>query len=178
MDAVGRVADAVLESIADDAPPPRRGGRDPQLPACGLQSIEQGEEADARLDQGVTELLVDLEHSIHPLQVEDDTAPEHRRGAAVGEIATGGHRPQRNSVAARDLHDGLDFFRGFRSDAGGCGMRVGIARRKGIQVGVAILLRHQHPLFADRFREASQGALEVGGADARGQYGGLRHGAP
>ena len=100
----------VVERVADDAAPAEVGARDHQLVPAGLDRLVEVEPAHARLDDRVRELLVDLEHAVHPPQAEDDRAADARRRPAVAVVAAGRVRPERGLVQVGDAHDLLDLL--------------------------------------------------------------------
>ena len=106
----GQVRGAVLERVADDAPPADVGHREHELVTAGLDRLVQVEPAHAGLDDGVPELLVDLEHAVHLPQAHEHRSLHARRGAAVPVVAAGRVRPQRHAVPGGDADDLLHLL--------------------------------------------------------------------
>ena len=91
-------------------PQPRSAHRQPQLVTARLDRVVEVEPADARLDHRVAELLVDLEHAVHPAQVDDDRAADARRRAAVAVVLADPRDPERHAVLVGDPDDRLDLL--------------------------------------------------------------------
>ena len=113
---VRHVRDAVVERVADDAPPAEVRDREHQPVPARLDRLVEVEPAHARLDDRVRALVVDLEHAVHPAETDDHGALHARRGAAVAVVPAGPVRPQRNLVLVRDPHDLLDLLDGLRHE--------------------------------------------------------------
>ena len=82
-------ADAMIESIANQAAPARFGRRNQQRYLMLSQILIHVEEADARLDQRISLFLVYFQNPIHPFQIEHYCATHGWAGAPVPEIAAG-----------------------------------------------------------------------------------------
>ena len=108
--AVREVGDPVVERVADDAPPPEIGDGEHERVTARLQRVVEVEPAHAGLDDGVAELLVDLEDAVHVAQADRHRAADARRGPAVAVVAPGRVRPHRDRVAVGDPHDLLDLL--------------------------------------------------------------------
>ena len=170
--AVGRVAEAVLQGVADHAAPPEIGHGDPQLVARRAHRLVQVEEAHARLDDRIGGVAVDLEHAVHPPQVHDDGPAHARRRAAVAVVPALRAHPERDAVVVRDPHDRLELLDRLGLHDGG-GLVVVPPREP---VGVAELPQlldvGEHVLRADGRAEAVESRVEcllgqVGGEHAR-----------
>ena len=72
-----RAAAATLERIAHGRAPARIGRVDPDIELVLLNVTIKVEIADAGLDHGVVNLVVDLEYPVHAFQIDDDAAREH-----------------------------------------------------------------------------------------------------
>ena len=83
--------------------------------SAGLDGVVQVEPADAGLDHGVAELLVDLEDLVHVLERQHHGAAHLRRGAAVAVVLAAADRPQRDPVLVGDADDRLDLLDGGRA---------------------------------------------------------------
>ena len=118
VDAVGEVRDPVVERVPDDAAPAEVGDGEHQLVAARLDRVVEVEPADARLDDRVRRLLVDLEHAVHPAEVDDDRAAHPRRGAAVAVVLADARDPDRHPVLVGDPDDLLDLLDRLRLDDG------------------------------------------------------------
>ncbi len=79
--AVGQVGDAVVERVADDAAPADVRDRQHEVMAARDDRVVEVEPAHARLDDGVGELLVDLQDPVHVAQAHDGAS---RRPAERG----------------------------------------------------------------------------------------------
>ena len=110
------VGHPVVERVPDDAPPAQVGDRDHQLVAARLDRVVEVEPADARLDDGVGELLVDLEHPVHVPQADDHRPVHARRRAAVAVVLARAVRPERDPMLVRDPDDRLDLLDRRRHD--------------------------------------------------------------
>ena len=100
--AVGGVAEAALEGVADDAAPADVGHRGHQPRADRPEVLVQVEEAHAGLDDDVPGLVVDLEHAVHPVQVDHDASVDPRDGPAVAVVLASGDGPQRDAAVGGD----------------------------------------------------------------------------
>ncbi len=101
---------AVLEGVPDDAAPAEVRHRDHQARPGGPERLVEVEPADARLDDGVRAVLVDLEHAVHPPQAHEHGPVEARRRAAVAVVHPRRMRPERYRMLVRDPHDRLDLL--------------------------------------------------------------------
>ena len=76
---------------------------------------------DARLDDSVAVLLVDLDDAVHSLQVENQGAGHTWRSPSIAKVATGRDGPDRNAVFTRDSQHALDLVdRSRRHGTRGC----------------------------------------------------------
>ena len=134
---VGRVADAAVERVADDAAPPEVGRVEHEDGVCRLQVLVEVEVRDAGLQQGIAVLLVDLQDAVHPLaHVDDDRAGQPWRRAAVAVVLARGDRRQRDAVTVGDPHDLLDLLGAPGSDDGGREELIVAEHRIGVAVGL------------------------------------------
>ena len=92
-------------------PPPRSATRSTAWPARPARVVEV-EKPDARLDDGVRALLVDLEHAIHVAQAPRSPSRSTRgAGPAIAVVAALAVRPQRHLVLVRATRqDRLDLL--------------------------------------------------------------------
>ena len=163
MVAVGRVAEAPFERVADDAAPPRRGRIDPELRAPRAQMRMQIEVGHAGLDERVAERLVHLEDAVHAPQIDHDRAGQAGRRPAVGVVAAGRNGPQRQTIAARDAQHLPNFLD--RSGQYGRGCREARLLRAGSEwIGVLgqFVVRYDDMRFADNRTEAAQRRSKTG----------------
>ena len=119
---------------------------------------------DARLDQAVEVLGVDLEHLAHLREIERDPAAERRDVALErGARPVGDHR---QAMAGADLDDGTHFFGRMRE-----GDRVG---RGAGMVGLilAVLLAHRH----GRAQAVAEQGADLVQRGAHGRDGEVVHG--
>ncbi len=169
-----RASGAVVERVADHTAPARVGAVDPELQLAVANVAIQIEVADARLDECVCLVFVQIEHLVHALQIEHDAARVHGRGAAIGEVAAGGDRVQRHRVLVRGTHDLLYLLYRFRRYSRGSDAFALFApeRRVRVAVGVHVVVAREYPLRADGIGELFDRFFEVGGADSgRGSHG-------
>src|SRR5262249_18705281 len=125
-----------------------------------LDRVVEVEPADAGLDDRVAELLVDLEHAVHPTEVDDDRPAYPRRRAPVAVVLPDARHPERHLVLVRDPHDRLDLLDRLRLHD----------RRRLVVVPPAVpewvpelahrLLVGQYVLGADRRGERLEGSCE------------------
>ncbi len=169
VDPVGHVRRAVVERVADHAPPPEIGDREHQPVPAGLDRLVEVEPAHAGLHDGVGALLVDLEHAVHPPQAHDHRAAHARSRPAVAVVAAGPVRPQRHAVLVGQPHDRLDLLdaRRHHHRRG----RVVVPRRVRERVAelAQVGLAGQDLLGAERGGERVDGAREPRLVDARRQ---------
>ena len=127
VDAVGHVGEAVLERVRDDAAPADVDDRGDEVVAARLDGFVEVEPAHARLDDGVAELLVDLEDPVHVAEGQHHRAAHLRRGTAVPVVLPAADGPEGDAVLVRDPDDRLDLLHGrglttpqgtFRADPG------------------------------------------------------------
>ncbi len=125
------------------------------------------EVAHAGLDERVCLVLAHLEDLVHALQVEHDAARVDRRRAAVGEIAPGRDRVERNRVAVRDLDDLLNLRHGLGRDSRGGDLLAGLAPERRVRVAIRVhgFVAREHPVLADSGTELLDGRGEIGRAD-------------
>ena len=114
-----RVADAVIERIADGTAPAGIWAVDPDLEAALFDVAVEIEVRDAGLDEREAAPVVDLENPVHALQVDDDAAREIRRRAAVTQVLAGRDRIKRNAMRVGDANDRLHLLDGRRNHGGG-----------------------------------------------------------
>ncbi len=105
-----RAAAAALERVAERRAPAGIGRVDPDVELVLLDVTVEVEVAHARFDDGVVDLVVDLEHAVHALEIDDHAARVGRGGRAVTQVAAGRDRPERNLVLVRDPHDRLHLL--------------------------------------------------------------------
>src|SRR5271170_4541488 len=110
---------AAIDGIADQAAPSGIGGINPYFQILVLNIFVQIEITDAGFNQRVVVLYVDLENSVHALQIEDHAASEQRRRSAISEILAGGNRPEGNFESVGDSYDLLHLLDGIWSNRGG-----------------------------------------------------------
>src|SRR5690606_17534314 len=161
--AVRGVAHTAVHSVAQRAGNRRRRGEGQhQRDVVFLQVVIQLTVGHAGLDQGSTQLSVDVKDLVHLLQVEDDLTALPRCGGAITEVAAGGDGPDRNLVFVTDLHHTLDLLHGGGGD--GCRRRmVSVLRRHhDLVVGDELLVFHQHIVIAQQGAELGHGLLKLG----------------
>jgi hypothetical protein len=155
----------VVERVADDAAPAEVGDREHQLVAAGLDRLVEVEPAHARFDDGVPQLLVDLEHAVHPSQAQDDRAAHSRRRAAVPVVAASAMRPERDLVLVRDPHDLLDLLDRLGHDHRRGGVVVPALVGKRVAKLAQVGLVGEHAVGTDGGGEAVERAGEVACGD-------------
>ena len=164
---VGQIGDAVVEGVADHAAPAEVGDREPQLvPAC-LDRLVEVEPPDARLDDGVAELAVDMQHAVHPPQVDDDRAAHPWRRAAVPVVLADPGNPERHVLLVRDPDDRLDLFDRAGLDDGGGLVVVPVAEPEWIAVLGHVLRGREDVLGAHDALELPEGGGERALGDRR-----------
>src|SRR5581483_1033719 len=114
-----------------------------------LERLVQVEPADARLDDRGGELLVDLEHAVHPPEVDDDRAADARRGAAVAVVPAHAGHPQRQPALVGDADDRLDLLDRLRLDDRGGVVVVPALEPERVAELAQVLLGREHVLRAD-----------------------------
>ena len=165
-----RIADAMIERVADHAAPARVRAVDEHLQVAVLDVAVQVEVGHARLDDGVVALVVDLDDAVHALEIEHDAAGEVGCGTAVAEVAAGRDRIDRDAIAVRRAHDRLDFIHVVRRDRGGDQDLLGLVlhRRVGVAVQARILVLGEYPVASHGVLEFAESRLEVLFVNARG----------
>ena len=168
VDAVRQVRGAVLERVADDAPPADVGHREHELVAARLDRLVQVEPAHARLDDRIPELLVDLEHAVHPPQAHEHRSLHARRRAAVPVVASGRVRPQRHAVPRGDADDLLHLLDRRRHHDRRAGVVVPRRVLERVAELAQVVLRREHALRTEERLEVAErrreGACRNGGA--------------
>ncbi len=166
------VADAVVQRIADGAAPARVGGVDPDLQPAVLDVAVEVEIGDARLNQGEMALGVDLQHAVHPLQVDDDAAADIGAGAAIGVVLAGGDRVERDPVPVGCPDNGLDLLHRVRANGGRGDQLIGLVlgHRERVPIREQVVVRGEDPVLPDGGLEFPKGGCEVLRADAGRQY--------
>jgi hypothetical protein len=146
-----RVADAVIQRVADRAAPTRIRRVDPQLQAAVLNVAIQVDVRDAGLDEREVAPRVHLEHAIHSLEIHGNAAAHVRRRAAVREILARRDRVQRNLELVRSANDRLHLLGGIRSHGGRRDQLVRLILDIGevIAIRVDVLIAREHPVLAD-----------------------------
>ncbi len=157
---VARHAEATLQGVAYDAPPGISRNGELQGDAVGGQMLVQVEESNPGLEDAVAQLRVDLENPLEPAQIDDDRAGHARRRSAIAEILAARDRPQRNPVFVGEAHQRLNLARRAWRDGRGGSVCRGISWGVHIQVRLPVLIRSEHPLFADHLLECGQRAVE------------------
>jgi hypothetical protein len=169
---VGQVGRAVVERVADHAPPAEVCAGEHQVVATGLERLVEVEPAHARLDDRVAELLVDLEHAVHVAQAHDHRAAHARGRAAVAVVAAGAVRPQRDALLVGDPHDRLDLL----DRRGHDDRRRRVVVRRGVLERIAELVQvrvgREHLVHAERDREGVDRARELRFGETRRQRSG------
>src|SRR5688572_28188547 len=166
---IHRVADAVVEGVTRDAAPAGVRAVDPELQAAFLDIAVEIEVADAGLHERVGVALVDLEDTVHALQIEHDAARQHGCRAAVAEIAARRYRVKRNTELGGDADD----FKHLLGRIGSHGSRghffFGLAHERRISVAVQrdVLVAREHPFGPHHRSEAGDGPLEIPLTDPR-----------
>src|SRR5690606_20805175 len=137
---------------------------DPQVEPALLEVVVEIEVADARLDQRIGSALVDLDHAIHALQVQHDTAGVDGRRAAAGEVAPGRARIEREAPRVGGADDGLHLLDRGRRNRGGREALLGLAPEGRVRVPVQgnVLVGRENPVGADCGAELVEGGAEVG----------------
>jgi len=132
--AVGSVAEATIEGVAEDGSPANGGNGGPEMEALALNLVIEIEEGNAGLDDGIAVFAIDLDDAIHAVQIQNHGSLDDGTGASISQIPAAGDGPQRNLVCVGEPDNFLDLFSGFGSDgAGGLVIRRG---REGITVGI------------------------------------------
>ena len=147
--AVGRIADAVVERVADHRAPGVAGNRHPQIGLFALDMFVQIEKADAGFDDAVAELVIEFENLVHAAQIEHNRSRHARRARAIAKVFAARDRPERRLVLVGKADDRLHFFgRGWRD--GGRG-RPFFFRAGGVDIGIgiAIGIGCHDPILAD-----------------------------
>ena len=162
-----RVADAVIERVADDAAPTGVGRIDPELELALLNVAVEIEVDDAGLDDRAAAPFVDGDDAVHALQIDDDAARQDRRRAAVAQVLARRDRVQRQLVLVRDAHDLLHLLDVDRRDGGRREpfRRLVAFRRVRVAIERDVLVGLEHPLLADGGFELAQRGSEIRGAD-------------
>ena len=160
MIAIRRVADAVLERVAEHAAPAGVGAVDPELVVLVLDEFVEIEIGDAGLDEGVSELRVDLD-AAHALEIEDDGGVEAGSSAAIGIVPPHGDSPKRNPAALGDAQNHLDLIDARRQHHARRLVVGGQAGRVGVGIGCEPVGARNHPLLADDGGEVLERALEL-----------------
>ena len=106
--AVGRVADTVLERVAEHAAPAWIGAVDPQRIFLVPDEFVEVEIGDAGLDQGVGQLGIDLDGP-HAAEIEDHRPLEAGGSAAIGIVAAERDGPQRQAIVIGDAEHSLSL---------------------------------------------------------------------
>ncbi len=148
-------ARAVVECVTDRAAPTRVRHIEPELQSLVAHVAIDVEVADTGFDEGVGVLLADLENAVHPLEVQDHTAGIDRCRAAVGKVAPGRDRVERDGVAIGDGEDLLNLLDRIGSDRrrDDLLLRLFPVGRIRVLVGRYVLVFGDDPLRADCARE-------------------------
>jgi len=155
----------VVERVADHAAPAEVGNREPEPVAACLDRLVEVEPTDARLDDRIAELLVDLEHAVHPAEVDDDRPAHPGRRAPVAVVAPDARDPDRHPVLVRDPQDGLDLLDAVRLDDRRGLVVVPVAEPERVPELGHVLLGREDVLGADDLLELA----ERGGEGVLGQ---------
>ena len=158
--AIGRVADAVIERVADDRAPGVAGHGHPERRLFALQVLVKIEEADARLEHAIAQRGIELQDAVHAAEVEHDRSRHARRIRTVPEVLAARGRPERGLVLIGEAHDGLHLFHAARRERGRSGPLLFRARCVDVRVGIAVLVGREHPALADHALERLQGLPE------------------
>lgn len=151
---IRRVADAVVQRIAHDGAPAIARHRHPAFSAIALDMLVEVVEADPRLDDAVSQLVVIFEDLVHPAQIQDDAARQARRGRAIAQILAARDRPERNLVLVGEAENRLHFLHAAgRYRCRRRKIRFG-AWRVNICIGVAVEVGGKHPVLADNARKS------------------------
>ncbi len=165
--AVGRVADAAIQGVADHRAPAVAGGGEPQRDLVALQVVIEVEEADARLQQDGAVLDVDFD-LLHPGEVDDHRAGYPRRGAAVAEVLAPADRPERDALLRRDPDDRPHLLGGDRRHGRNRDVGAGVDGEP-VGIGGPVLVGDKHVVGPDHRRERLQGSVDARRADAWGK---------
>jgi hypothetical protein len=112
MIAVRRRADPPLECVAEDAPVGRPiDAVDPQARMLARDGFVELLVSDARLDDCVGEIRVDMQHAVHSPKQDDHRGTRERNRRAVSPIAALPARPHRYLVVSGPIHDIAQFVR-------------------------------------------------------------------
>ncbi len=167
-----RVADAVIERVADRRAPARVRRVDPHLEIAVLNVAVEVDVRHAGLDEREVALRVDLEHAIHALQVHGHAAAHVRRRPAVREVLAGRDRVERDLVLVGGADDRLHLLGRVRPD----GRRRDQLVRLILDVGEVIAVRmdvfvaREDPFLADGRFEFFDRSREILRADSGWQY--------
>ncbi len=128
--AIGRVADATIDRVAE-RPGDRRRGRagQPQRQLALVDVIIQLLVGHAGLDESGAQIGIDIENAVHAAQIHHHLAAIAGRRRAVAEILAGRDRPDRHPVLVADGHAGLHLLDRNRGYRGGWGM-LGVGHRQ------------------------------------------------
>ena len=155
---------AVLERVADDAAPAEVGHRHHEAGPGRAERVVEVEPADARLDDGVRAVLVDLEHAVHPPQAHEHGPVEARRGSAVAVVHPRRVCPERDRVLVRDPHDRLDLLDRLRHQRRRGRVVVPRREREWVSERAELVLAGDHRVGAKRRAECVERLLgQVGG---------------
>ena len=168
--AVGRVADAAIDHVAQRAGNRRRRrAGEPQRQLLLLQVVVKLLVGDAGFDQSGAQIGIDFDDLVHALQIHDDLAALHRRRRTVAEVLAGRDRIDRDLVLVEHLEHGLDLL-----DAGGRDGRRGRVlvvghRHHDLVVGGQANLIHHDVFGAKNCLELADRLVEFTCRDALGQ---------
>ena len=166
VDRVRHVGEPVLERVRDDASPADVDDGGDEVVAAGLDRVVQVEPAHAGLDDGVAELLVDLQDPVHVPERQHHRAAHLRRGTAVAVVLAAADGPQRDAVLVGDPNDRLDVLDARRADDAGRDVRGGAGDLEGILEVLQGLGIGGDLVLADRGGERRERPFEVDLGDA------------
>src|SRR5690606_2660043 len=108
-------------------------------------------------------LVVNLDHLVHALEVEDDSTAHVRRRAAVTQVLTGGDGVHGYLVLVGGTNDSLHFLNGGRRNGSGGNRLIWLVPeyRIGITVQVDILFAGKYPFIADSLPELGECGFKV-----------------
>ena len=138
--AIGRIADAVVERISEHRAPAITRNRHPQGRLFTGQMLIKIKETDARLNHTIAKLWINLENLIHATEIEHNRARHAGSSLPIAQVFTAADRPKRRLKLVGEPHDGLHLFSGPRRDGSGSwpqGLRAG---RIDVRIGIAVFI--------------------------------------